>query len=269
MYNITINELLEDNDIIAKLSNKTYEFDGIAYFVPKSEKSDNESWAKDIVHGAWIKRNWDSIKNRNAGIMNDIGKKIAGHGGIILEIGTGPGGGFMPYILNADPDAKIIISDLSPTVINEWKRFLDRELDSPGISYAAFNFCDIPFIDNCIDIVSDGGGIGNTESGERCKAFKECYRVLKPGGLLVTSTGFVNKETLAALPKQAQATLKEKRPDVFEDLYEETVLAGFVKIDSIISGSWDTDNDQSTIADLARSLGINLKFTSYVRYCMK
>lgn len=93
--------------------------------------------------------------------------------------------------------------------------------------------------------------------------------MLKPGGLFLTSTGFVTKETLADLPVQAQAVLMDKRPDVFEDLYEETVLAGFKKIDSVICGEWDTDNDESTIADLARSLGVNLKFTSYIRYCVK
>ena len=56
---------------------------------------------------------------------------------------------------------------------------------------------------------------------------------------------------------------------VFEDLYEETVLAGFCKIDSVISGFWYTDEDESEIADLARELGVNLKFTSYTRYCTK
>ena len=30
-----------------------------------------------------------------------------------------------------------------------------------------------------------------------------------------------------------------------------------------------TDDDDSAIADLARLLGINLKFTSYTRYCTK
>lgn len=57
--------------------------------------------------------------------------------------------------------------------------------------------------------------------------------------------------------------------EMLEDLYEDTVLAGFNKIDSVISGSWYTDSDDSTIADLARSMGVNLKFTSYVRYCTK
>ena len=92
---------------------------------------------------------------------------------------------------------------------------------------------------------------------------------MKPGGKLITSTGFVNKETLAALPEDVQRVLTSKRPDVFEDLYEDTVLAGFSKIDSVISGCWYTDDDESTIADLARSLGVNLKFTSNTRYCIK
>lgn len=268
LYNLTVNELLKDSDLIAKLADRAYETDEIAYFVPKAERSQNEAWAKMIVSDKWISQNWNAQIEKDNEILNAIEKRISNHGGPILEIGAGPGGGFMPHILKNDPDATIIISDLSPTVVLEWKRFLDHELDSPNIYYTAFNFCDIPFIDNCIDVVSDGGGIGNAV-GDKGTALKEVYRVLKPGGLLVTSTGFVTKEAQKELPEHAQNVLKEKRPDIFEDLYEKTVLAGFRKIDSIISGCWYTNNDNSTIADLARELGVNLKFTSYVRYCVK
>lgn len=268
LYSVSINELLEGSNIISKLTDIAYAPDEIAYFKPKEEKEKNKEWANEIVQQGWISKNWSSSMEIN-NIMDDIGKNIANKDGLILEIGAGPGGGFMPYILKANPNATIIINDISPTVVKEWKRHLDNELNSINISYAVFNFCDIPFNDNCIDVVSDGGGIGNTEDGEKGRALKEVYRVLKPGGLFVTSTGFVTKEILSQLPTQAQAILKENRPDVFDDLYEETILAGFSKIDSVVCGGWETNTDDSTIADLARSLGVNLRFTSYVRYCVK
>lgn len=267
LYNVTINEMLEDIDLLCKLTNRKTGNSGIAYFVPEQERECNTEWANEIRNGKWIKRNWEHSRTADP-YKDDVGKQIASCAGIILEIGAGPGGGFMPYVLKADPDATIIISDLSPTVVREWRSFLDKTLDSPNLHYAVFDFCDMPFKDNVIDVISDGGGIGNCE-GVKAKALKEAYRVLKPGGKLITSTGFVNKETLASLPVKAQRVLVEKRPDVFEDLYEDTMLAGFRKIDSVISGCWYTDDDNSTIADLARSLGINLKFTSYTRYCTK
>lgn len=46
----------------------------------------------------------------------------------------------MPYILKANPDATIIISDLSPTVVSEWKALLDKTIDSPNLYYAYLIF---------------------------------------------------------------------------------------------------------------------------------
>lgn len=265
LYGTNINELLEDRNLILELTDKDTSKNGISYFT--YEENGDDIWSKNIVKNNWVPHNWTNAISRND-LLDNVGKTIAKHVGIILEIGAGPGGGFMPYVLKSNSDATIIISDISSTVIKEWKNLLDKKIDSPNLYYASFDFCNMPFKDNSVDVISDAGGIGNA-IGDKGKALKEAYRVLKPGGLFVTSTGFVNKETFSVLPEKAKEILMQKRPDIFEDLYEETVLAGFTEINSIIGNCWYTDDDDSTIAELAQSLGINLKFTSYVRYCKK
>ena len=266
-YGVSVNEMIEGKNLLLDLTGREADEDGITYFIPKREMEYNTQWANEIIEGGWIKRNWNEAQENFQG--DEIGKRIAETGGIILEIGAGPGGGFMPLILKANPNATVIINDLSMTVVSEWKKFLDRELNSPNLYYAVFDFCEMPFPDESIDCISDGGGILNCETGTKAQALKEAYRVLKPGGILVTSAGFVNRETLSRLPEKAQRELLKKRPEIFEDLYEDTVLAGFSKIDSVITGSWDTDDDDSALADLARSLGVNLRLTAYIRYCIK
>ena len=51
--------------------------------------------------------------------------------------------------------------------------------------------------------------------------------------------------------------------------FDATVTAGFKKIENPLFGSWSTKGDESTIADLANELGVELIFTSYLRYCIK
>jgi ubiquinone/menaquinone biosynthesis C-methylase UbiE/DNA-binding XRE family transcriptional regulator len=267
MFKVTINEILEGNNILHKIANRKFEMDNIAYFVPKDERDYNIEWAKNMIAGGWIKKNWEIQKSKLAA-YKAIAKKITSRGGLILEIGTGPGGGFMPATLLEDFDANVIISDLSPTVVSEWKKLFDNEYNPPNVYYAALDNCELPFTDNSIDVVSSAGGFGNTE-GDKFQAIHEIYRVLKPGGLFVSSEGYVTQHTLKQLPEDVQKVLLEKRPDIFENFYDALAAAGFRTIDSRIGYGWSTKNDKSTIADLARELGIEIVFTGYTRYCEK
>lgn len=283
-FGVSVNELLEDNSIISRLAVCSFENrDGVAYFVPPMDTEPEwAAWEKEMREESWIEKNWRDARGEQGGWEDfensstirekqetlRIGQKIAERSGVILEIGAGPGGGYMPYILQADPTAQIIVSDLSHMVVQEWKQFLDREVDSPHLCFAALDFCNIPFGDCSVDVVCDHGAVINC-IGDRSKALKEIHRVLKPGGLYVSLNGFVTKQTLAALPECAQQALQQKYPQIFDDLYEETVLAGFRKIDSIIQGTWTTEEDESGVADFARALGITVEFTEYVRFCEK
>lgn len=140
LYKVTINEMLEDVDLLYELTGRETGCSGIAYFVPEQERDCNIEWANEVQSGKWIERNWKSSRENAYMDRDRIGKQIASCEGIILELGAGPGGGFMPYILKENPDAAIIISDLSPTVVREWKSLLDKALDSPNLYYAVFNF---------------------------------------------------------------------------------------------------------------------------------
>ncbi len=263
----SINEILAGKFDLADIASRPYVLEDIAYFVPKEELPRNVQWANDMVEGQWVSKNWQTCQAQ-PNLFRNIAQKICRHGGLIVEIGTGPGGGYMPALLREDPAAHLIVSDLSPTVVREWRKLLETEICPPNLHYAALDNCELPFHDNSIDVISAGGGFGNTE-GDKFKALTEIYRVLKPGGLYVSGDGFVTQETLRSLPASAQEVLLAKRPDIFEDYYEASVTAGFKTIDNVLGSSWSTRNDESEIASLAKSLGVDLTFTGYLRYCTK
>ena len=242
--------------------------DGVHYFVPREEAPERQGFADALRREGWIARNWRTSQAAREHPFLPIGRRIAMRGGLILEVGAGPGGGFMPFILRADPNASVIVSDLCPTVVEEWRRFLDAETGSPNLWFAACDFTALPFPDNAFSVVSDAGGLANC-IGDRRRALRDIHRVLRPDGVFVTYSGFVSRDTFDALPEAARVRLRAEFPEAFEDLYEETVLAGFRRIDSEAIAGWDTDHDESGFASLCRELGVTVSWTGYVRYCYK
>ena len=78
-----------------------------------------------------------------------------------------------------------------------------------------------------------------------------------------------SSETAASLPPDALAVLRERYPEAFRDLYGETVLAGFRRIESDVREGRDTGRDDSGFAALCRELGVNVPRTAFVRTCFK
>ena len=261
------------DNLMEKKSSKSFEIkNGIYYYIPEQELSWNDEWTKKLISKNLIEGCWELHKsNKYGNILTlkaaEAAKKIIDHGGIILEIGTGLGGGFMPYVLKLDKSARIIISDLCPTVCIEWKKIFEKEYFPKNITYAVLDNCELPFFDESIDIISSCGGLVNIET-DKIKALKEFHRVLKKGGIFIDSGVSINNEYLSTLSNDFQNKIKEKFSVMFNDYLTECYDVGFDEIINI-EGEKIIDKDPSYVNEFCKQYGIFLLYNTYLRYCIK
>jgi hypothetical protein len=61
----------------------------------------------------------------------------------------------------------------------------------------------------------------------------------------------------------------EKLPEILGNFHDESIKIGFRNIETIESGTWSNEHDESTLASLCREQGIYLVFNGYTRYSYK
>ena len=116
--------------MLEKHFNREYEMYDFPYFVPQQEREYNLEFAARMVQERWIYYRWREKIERDGWKRNqEVAEKIIAHGGLILEICAGPGGGFSPAIFMKNYNAHLMISDLCPTVVKEWYK-LFHSMDS-------------------------------------------------------------------------------------------------------------------------------------------
>lgn len=202
--------------------------------------------------------------------FNKVAELTKVKNGFIVEVCSGPTGGFGPAYLLSDPNSKVIISDISPYLMKLWFLMLQKT-QYKNSTAMSFNICDMPFKDNSIDIVSSRYGLINIEhnTGNYKEALKECHRVLNNGGLLIINELQLTEECLLKLTEEQNSVLKQRYSNIFVDLHNDLLKLGFT-IDYYQNVAiWNNANDDSGLATLCRKWNISLDFYDYILICKK
>jgi phosphoethanolamine N-methyltransferase len=96
----------------------------------------------------------------------------------VLDIGSGLGG--PACILAAEYGAHVVGTDLESPLIERARRSAARKGLSDRIRFAVVTPGPLTFEDDSFDLVMSSGGV--TQTADKLGMFRECLRVLKPGG---------------------------------------------------------------------------------------
>lgn len=250
-------------------------------FLNYTKNYNDEVWAKKIIEMGIIQKgrfidtklimendNHEYLVTKET--FNLVAEKVKSYSGVIVEVCAGPAGGFAPAILVKNPNAKVIISDINYVIGEEWYKVI-KNCEYKNSTSMAFNICDMPFINNSIDVVSSRNGFVNIErgTGSQLAALKEVYRVLTYGGLFIMDEIVLTNDCISRLSEHNLNILKERYPFIFKNFYQECLDSGFIDVKDYIYSLWNNENDDSGLANLCRELGVILEFHNYLRFCIK
>ncbi len=193
-------KLLADGAQVGKVIN------GILRFV---EPDVSPPVALEDMRKRWVPFNWkNEIEHASRFLRSDLCNALASvgsSGGLILEVGAGPGGGNLAPLLHRCPDASVIVNDISAAVLDAWREFLAGRETGKNACFAAFDARKTPIRSESVDAVSNSGGFVNIARGQQ--AVREACRVLKPGGGIFSMEHLLERDGLSRLPKEMQDEL--------------------------------------------------------------
>lgn len=168
---------------------------------------------------------------------NDLAERAAALGATaILETAAGTGVATAALAL-ALPDATIVATDLNPAMLDVAAARVDRA----GVRFQPADAQSLPFADAAFDLVACQFGV--MFMPDRVGAYREAWRVLRPGGaFLFNAWAGLDANPVAALTEQAMATMFPGDPPGFLGrtpygyadrgrIAEDLAAAGFVDIE--------------------------------------
>jgi len=221
----------ENGDVSFAVENRIPRFSPDAATFYDDEKSRNEVFRKGgIDPDTFIEEHWEHKLKRPLLPDEDEERyrRIAATVDPIVEIGSGPGGGLASRLLEFNPEAHVIMCDLSLWVLRKWQQFARRKGVWPNLRFAQFDATRIPIASDSVPVVTSVCGI---TSSSVAKTPKEVFRILQPGGTFHARESVGEARTTSESPPDALELLHERFDWFNIDLRALLIDAGFEQLD--------------------------------------
>lgn len=198
--------------------------------------------------------------------LAEFAQKIADSEGLILDIASGPGGGFVPPVLNLNPEATILMDDIRLGLLQEWQAFF-KDKGIPNVSFSVFDAKKMPLRSNSIDIVSDLAGLCNIQGS--VVAIREAYRVLKSGGTLFSINAVIQRDDFLRLPEDVRTKWYNFNPPFFDGFSEVFEHVGFEVIGNTFFREREMPQNEGELSREADKYGVRLHAKIYCTEAVK
>jgi ubiquinone/menaquinone biosynthesis C-methylase UbiE len=220
-----------------------------SFTAPNQHPESFDSTVEKIRSEGWIERNWERWRSgankkdhRYKLYHTEFPRQIAETNGLIVEIGTGPGAGFVPGVLERNRKARILLNDVSIGILHSQKEYISREGVGPNVQYAAWDAMEHVLRPSSVAVVSSAGGIGNIPDWNR--TISALSEALIPGGRMFMSEIARSTDRMNALPEWIR-----EEYDLKGSWQEDLESAGFeVESYDVIHGAQITDPNESGLA---------------------
>ena len=243
-------KVLADEEEVGYIEN------GIISFVDSPLKWPSEEKIKKWKASQFIPRKWEQKLVETDPIGDKRATELTAIDGVILELAAGPGCGNVPAVLHRNPEAKLIINDISMDILQLWGEFFAEKDLGHNVCLAAFDARKQVIRSGSIAAISNRVGLSNI--GCDRKTLPEVNRILRPGGMLFSKEFVVGPDGWFQIPEEARISWEENIPGFvlgYADLVEQAGL--YVESRTIVPGR-ELTPEEDGVARFAAEYSVKL-----------